>query len=74
MTFLGTHKITPAHTEIEVECFGETQPAERQTLEHSGCGKYAELIKVTHNDIDISDYLCSDVWDELEYSINHQTV
>jgi hypothetical protein len=77
MNYLGNYKITPNDKEIEVDCYGTIQPEEKQTLENSGCGRYVELLRVTtevsnFQVVDITDYLSSDIWDELEFNTNNK--
>ncbi len=68
--FLGEYEITPFDKTITVQCFGIFHPKQRETLEQEGLQNYAELEKVIFDDVDISDVLTSDIWDELETLIN----
>lgn len=69
-TYLGAYTITPFDKDITVECYGTINPSQKQTLEQEGLSAHVEVEVVMHGEIDISDYISSDIWDELETKIN----
>lgn len=70
MEYLGSYTITPNTAEIEVCCFGTVYPAQKETLEQEGFSSYAELERVEHNSIDITDYLSDGLFWLLNEQIN----
>lgn len=72
MEYLGTYKITPNTVELEVECYGEVEPAQRATLEQEGFCAYANLESVKHGDIEIIDYIPHVEFNKLQVLINQK--
>jgi len=73
MDFLGTYKFTPNLDEIEVDCYGTIEPAQKQTLEQEGLSGAIILESVIHNDTEIIMYLSENLLDLLNEKIkNHE--
>lgn len=70
--YLGTYTICPNSTDIEVECFGFVEPAQRETLEQEGFPAYANLESVKHGDIEIIDYIPQSEFNKLQTLINEK--
>lgn len=72
MEYLGSYKITPNTAEIEVDCYGSSYPAQRETLEQEGFNAYREIERVYHNGLDIIDYLSDNDLDKLKIRCNEK--
>lgn len=71
-TYLGTYTICPNTKDIEVECYGTSYPAQRETLEQEGFNAYVELETVLHDGNEITDYLSDNDLKKLSEECNSQ--
>ena len=71
-TYLGSYKIRPNSVEIEVDCYGEVNPAQRQTLEQEGIPAHVILERVEQDGFDITDFLCDDDLEKLDKLCNEK--
>ena len=72
MEYLGTYTICPNNADIEVQCYGFIEPAQRETLEQEGLSEYANLESVKHGDIEIIDYIPQSELNKLQTLINEK--
>ncbi|MEO6522216.1 MAG: hypothetical protein ABIN91_11095 [Mucilaginibacter sp.] len=72
MEYLGTYTICPNNNDIEVDCYGTHEPAQRETLEQEGITSHNILEAVKHCEIDITDYIPNGVFDLLSDKVNEK--
>jgi hypothetical protein len=70
MEYLGSYTICPNRNDIEVDCYGTRNPAQRETLEQEGFSSHNELEVVKHCEIDITDYITDGIFDFLSDKLN----
>ena len=70
MTYLGIYTICPNSADIEVECYGFVEPAQRETLEQEGLSEYANLESIKHGGVEIIDYISQSELNKLQNLIN----